>query len=197
MATLLGMCVGRTSVAIRESQRHWGTLKAAILLWGLLQASQFSAQKLQQLHSEAQARGSSLLTTVCCWAGALLRRGWCRVDSDETEWLMPSSVEVPHDLECPITRQLFVRPVLLHGVPFEESALRKWLATATRHPLFADVPAFSWQISGDATELRALCAAFAADHGSVMNSVAAPPRVSAWDMFRTAFRMLMQKLRLS
>lgn len=83
------------------------------------------------------------------------------------EWSCPADLDIPHDMLCPITRELFARPVLLHGVPFEEFALREWLARSSRHPLYVDVPIYPDELQ-PARELAELCTNFARQRGLVL-----------------------------
>ena len=55
----------------------------------------------------------------------------------EPRWILPSGVEPPNDMCCPITFALFVQPVVLDGIIMEKSMVDQWFKTARRclHPV--------------------------------------------------------------
>eukprot|EP00933_Yihiella_yeosuensis_P008126 TRINITY_DN113448_c0_g1_i1.p1 TRINITY_DN113448_c0_g1~~TRINITY_DN113448_c0_g1_i1.p1 ORF type:complete len:374 (-),score=42.85 TRINITY_DN113448_c0_g1_i1:104-1201(-) len=136
-----------------------------------------------QLH-EAQIQNRSLMsiTTSAIWQDSkllirnlLVSLGLWKVSPHDhgftDEWWDGDSIDekVPHDLLCPITGQLFVKPVVLHGSVFEEGAVTRWVATTGRHPLLLDIACRLEDIRA-APDVEELCRKLAATHGWALNS---------------------------
>eukprot|EP00930_Biecheleria_cincta_P038173 TRINITY_DN26225_c0_g1_i1.p1 TRINITY_DN26225_c0_g1~~TRINITY_DN26225_c0_g1_i1.p1 ORF type:complete len:373 (+),score=51.25 TRINITY_DN26225_c0_g1_i1:72-1121(+) len=146
--------------------------------------SPFVVRSLAAVLREAQIKSRLLLPTAaaCLWRS---RRNipWLAFGtSDEDElgsvdrdwsWDGPDEdSEVPHDLLCPITGQLFVKPAVLHGSVFEERALRQWVASTGRHPILQGVECQLDEIK-PARDVEDLCSRLAASRGWVLRSDAA------------------------
>mmetsp|Transcript_23595 Transcript_23595/g.50336 ORF Transcript_23595/g.50336 Transcript_23595/m.50336 type:complete len:378 (-) Transcript_23595:349-1482(-) len=72
--------------------------------------------------------------------------------------------DVPQDLLCPITGSVFVKPVVLRGMIFEEHAVRRWVVTTGRHPVLQGV--YCHEVDLDpALDLEALCRRLAEERG--------------------------------
>mmetsp|Transcript_67855 Transcript_67855/g.122233 ORF Transcript_67855/g.122233 Transcript_67855/m.122233 type:complete len:374 (-) Transcript_67855:221-1342(-) len=134
---------------------------------------------LASLLREAQLRRRPLIPTV---ASAFLRRSrrlfrqlahWGQDDEEDEAWGQLHWWEgpdvddgVPHDLLCPITGQLFAKPVVLHGTVFEESAIKRWVAFSCRHPILRDISCCLEDVK-PARDVEALCHRIAAAKGLV------------------------------
>lgn len=77
---------------------------------------------------------------------------------------------IPHDLLCPITGHLFVRPVALHGSVFEENAVRRWVRATGRHPILQGIACRLSDIKAT-KDVQDLCHKLAASRGWVLCSV--------------------------
>lgn len=142
-------------------------LAAISPLCGTSFAAPIIAHFLERLFVESQLRRCSMSRQAIYWCFAW----WSKARAGPSlEWVVPEEVEVPHDLLCPITRQLFVRPVGLLGSIFEEEPLKIWLEKTGRHPLFTDQCASTEDIV-PADEMLQLCNAFAKAHDLHMATV--------------------------
>lgn len=94
----------------------------------------------------------------------------CRRRLDDVPyWDVPvDGVQPPHDLLCPITGHLFVQPVELCGMVFEDSAARIWVETTSRHPVLQDLPCRLEDLA-PAPDLAALCKQLATAHGWLLH----------------------------
>mmetsp|Transcript_30492 Transcript_30492/g.87462 ORF Transcript_30492/g.87462 Transcript_30492/m.87462 type:complete len:371 (+) Transcript_30492:67-1179(+) len=133
--------------------------------------------ELMGLLRDAQLRRQLLLPTAAraCW-----RRLWpCKRQGEEGAhaghggaccWEGVEDEEgVPHDLLCPITRQLFVHPVVLHGVVFEGAAVRQWVEATRRHPTLQGIWCHVEEVK-PAPDVEALCHRLAAERGWLLSS---------------------------
>mmetsp|Transcript_19662 Transcript_19662/g.45742 ORF Transcript_19662/g.45742 Transcript_19662/m.45742 type:complete len:358 (-) Transcript_19662:183-1256(-) len=71
---------------------------------------------------------------------------------------------VPHDLLCPITGQFFVKPTVLHGTVFEQSAAVRWVESTGRHPILRGIDCSLDDII-PAKDVEDLCHRLAASRG--------------------------------
>lgn len=153
-------CVAWGHLTVPMVASFTGRLAAIFPLLGTSIVAPIIANYLERLFVESQLRRCSMSRQVICW----FITWWGKVRAGPSlEWVIPDEVEIPHDLLCPITRQLFVQPVALLGCIFEEAPLRIWLDKTGRHPLFTDQCATTEDIL-PAEEMVDLCAAFARAH---------------------------------
>lgn len=120
---------------------------------------------LEKCLHEAQVRRSYMLPGAVRAIFRCLGRLGHRSE-EHSEWSHHdcNAEEPPADLLCPITSQLFVRPVLLHGMVFEERAARRWVEATSRHPTLQDIACHVGEFKR-ALELERLCHRFAAARG--------------------------------
>lgn len=88
------------------------------------------AQTLVEYSMEAQ-QGRRLIALV-----ALRRMYWNfrSIWKRNPEWI-EDGVNIPMDMLCPITRMLFVDPVVVNGMVFERYAAEQWISKKSRHPI--------------------------------------------------------------
>lgn len=164
LGTLLGVLVGRFVVAVREillgavdsaaalCQRSSITSVAAgnacsftasflrtttilaVHLAGCIIFAPCVVRGLASLLQEAQSRRRSLFHTAFRSVSRRIPKLFQRVRREALYWDEPKDGKVPVDLLCPITGSLFVSPVVLHGVIFEEAPVRHWVEETSRHP---------------------------------------------------------------
>jgi len=146
------MVVQELTVALRDSQFRGRLLAPTVLvqLWGR------GVRTLRQALAAARRWGSGHPVNVA--------------DSrfDEVPWWEGAEDDaVPKDLVCPITGSAFVWPVALHGMLFEEAAVKRWVETTGRHPVLQG----AWCHLGElvrASDIEALCHRCAAERGWVL-----------------------------
>jgi len=197
VGSLAGVCVGRAVVVLRQglrtaaeafagqlppSTRHFAAVALHLTASGIL--APMVVGGLTASLREAQLRGRPLLpvalsrlllrlsSSLASLASAL--PGLSGTPSAGSvppgEGLWWDNVEeeaVPRDLICPITGCVFVKPVALHGMIFEEEAARRWVEASGRHPVLQGV----WCHVGElkpASEIEALCHRLAAQRGWVL-----------------------------
>lgn len=145
--------------------------------------SPFVVAGLEGLLKEAQLHRHMLLPTVassfrqrCRWLLKRLAAGslhdTVRKEQDvEFAWLAEDGKDVddhvPHDLLCPITGQFFVKPTVLYGGVFEQSAAMRWVANTGRHPILRGIDCRLADII-PAKDVEDLCHRLAASKGWVL-----------------------------
>merc|ERR1719335_563336 len=121
----MGLCMAAVSVVehltllLPEAQRNWQLLLSTLLrvVWRSLR----SVLRLGGLGGVSSSESARQYAS-----------------EDHYQWEVPDDTFVPHSLLCPITRELFVKPVILRGMVFEERAARRWVQQTRRHPVLLD-----------------------------------------------------------
>lgn len=149
---LAPLIVGGLSASLRDAQFRGRPLLPTALgrLWRFLS---LGVVRVAHAGSEAIGAGdllSGYIAEVPYWAGA-------------------EDAQVPEDFLCPITGSIFVHPVSLHGMVFEEHAARRWVESTGRHPVLQGVWCHEAELQ-PARDVEALCRRLAAEHGWVLRS---------------------------
>jgi len=116
------------------------------------------AQTLIELSKEAQQRRRFIAQVAIqrvCWN---FRELW----KEHPEWI-EDDANIPMDMLCPITRLLFVDPVVINGMVFERHAAEQWIAKKCRHPILTTN--CTQEDIKPATEMKALVKEFASQNG--------------------------------
>mmetsp|Transcript_117771 Transcript_117771/g.293682 ORF Transcript_117771/g.293682 Transcript_117771/m.293682 type:complete len:384 (+) Transcript_117771:66-1217(+) len=161
---LAPMVVGGLTASLREAQLRGRPLLPVVAVRFLSWVSTGLAELLSAAQTRALADALEYVGlghVSCGGAGQLLEVPW---------WDGVEEDSVPRDLICPITGGVFVRPVALHGMVFEESAARRWVEASGRHPVLQGV----WCHVGElqpARDIEALCRQLASERGWVLQPV--------------------------